>query len=69
MTIKELKNMFEGYEEYVEILSSNKLLVHDFNGFDEDWEENIIELPYIVEERLNMCKLMGVNIEYESADI
>lgn len=69
MTIKELKNMFEGYEEYVEILSSNKLLVHDFNGFDEDWEENIIELPYIVEERLNICKLMSINIEYESTDI
>ena len=35
MTIKELKNMFKGYEEYVEILNNNKLLVHDFNGFDE----------------------------------
>lgn len=69
MSIEELKAMFEGYEEYVEILEDNKIFVHDFNGFDEDWEEDIIELPYIVSERLSACELMGVKVDYESADI
>ena len=69
MKYEELKVMFKGYEDYVEINKDNTLQVHDFMGFDEDWDEIEIDLPAIVMERLSVCELMGIKILYDSADI
>lgn len=68
MTKRELEKMFEGYEEYVE-LSENYVLVLDFEGFDENWNEIMIDVPDVVCERANVCCLMGVEVHYASEDI
>lgn len=68
MTKQELEVMFEGYEEYVEI-KENELLVLDFEGFDEDWEEIMVDVPDVVFERASACELMGVEVHYTSEDI
>ena len=68
MTKQELENMFKGYEEYVKI-SDNYIYVVDFEGFDENWDEIMIEVPDVVCERANTCCLMGVEVHYASEDI
>lgn len=68
MTKQELEKMFEGYEEYVE-LSENHVLVLDFEGFDEEWNEIMIDVPDVVCERANVCCLLGVEVHYASEDI
>lgn len=68
MTKQELEKMFEGYEEYVEI-SDNYVNVLDFEGFDENWNEIMIDVPDVVCERANVCCLMGVEVHYASEDI
>ena len=68
MTKRELEKMFEGYEEYVE-LSENYVLVLDFEGFDDNWNEIMIDVPDVVCERANVCCLMGVEVHYASEDI
>lgn len=69
MSNKELTAMFKGYEEYITIKGNGGLYVKDFEGFDDDWNEIEIDLPYIVMERLSACELMGVKVEYASANI
>lgn len=69
MTKKELETMFAGYEEYVDVIRDDEIYVKDFAGFDEDWEENVIDLPAIVAERIALCGTMGVEVNYESAEI
>jgi len=69
MTKKELETMFKGYEEYVDVIRDNEIFVKDFAGFDEDWEEDLIDLPAIVAERIALCDAMGVEVNYESAEI
>lgn len=68
MTKQELEKMFEGYKEYVE-LSENYVLVLDFEGFDDNWNEIMIDVPDVVCERANVCCLMGVEVHYASEDI
>lgn len=69
MSKQELMKMFSNYEAYVTVIDDNKLYIEDFKGFDENWEEIIVDLPAIVMERLSVCELMGVKTEYASADI
>lgn len=69
MSKQDLMKMFGSYEAYVEVVDDNKLYIKDFEGFDENWEEIIVDLPAIVMERLSVCELMGVETEYASADI
>ena len=68
MTKQELENMFKGYEEYVKI-SDNYIYVVDFEGFDDNWNEIMIDVPDVVCERANVCCLMGVEVHYASEDI
>ena len=68
MTKRELEKMFKGYEEYVE-LSENYILVLDFEGFDDNWNEIMIDVPDVVCERANVCCLMGVEVHYASENI
>lgn len=68
MTKQELEIMFEGYEDYVEI-EENKLTVLDFEGFDEDWEEIMVDVPDVVYERAAACELMKVQVYFTSEDI
>ena len=68
MSEQELKVMFEGYEEFVEI-HDNVITVYDFEGFDENWEEIMVDVPDVVFERASACELMGVEVHYTSEDI
>lgn len=68
MTEKELRKMFEGYEEYV-LLDDDRVLVLDFEGFDKNWNEICVDVPDIVYERAAACELLGVSVHYASEDI
>lgn len=68
MTKQELEKMFEGYDEYVSI-AENYVMVLDFEGFDEEWNEIMADVPEVVIERADVCCLMGVEVHYASEDI
>jgi hypothetical protein len=68
MTKEELLNMFKGYEEFVTV-QDNEVYVYDFEGFDDEWEEIMVDVPDIVYERASACELMGVIVRFASEDI
>ena len=72
MTMEELLVMFEEYEELVyirEVHGEIWISVLDFEGFDENWNEIIIDIPMEVCERIAACELAGIHVDYASMDI
>lgn len=72
MTMEELLEMFEEYEELVyirEVRGEIWISVLDFEGFDENWNEIIIDIPMEVYERIAACELAGIHVDYASMDI
>ena len=72
MTMKELLEMFEGYEEFVdiwELLGELWITVLNFEGFDENWNEIDIDIPVEVYDRVAACELAGIHVDYASMNI
>ena len=50
-------------------IEDSSILVNDFEGFDDNWEEQLIEIPKELAEILEQLEALGVEIYYESEDI
>lgn len=55
--------------EMVILEKDNSIYVKDFEGFDENWEEIIVEIPDELWEILGQLKELGVKVRYASEDI
>ena len=73
MTIEMLTNFAE-YAEIVTIYAGTDreqswIQIHDFEGFDDDWEEIMIDLPEELDPVLDELIEQGWEIRYDSEDI
>jgi len=73
MTIEMLTN-FSDFAEIVTIFAGTDreqtwIQIHDFEGFDDDWDEIMIDLPEELEPVLDELAEQGWEIRYDSEDI
>jgi hypothetical protein len=73
MTIEMLAN-FADYAEITTIFAGTAreqswIQVHDFEGFDENWDEIMIDLPEEIFPVLDELAEQGWDIRYDSEDI
>jgi hypothetical protein len=73
MTIEMLTN-FADFAEITTIFAGTDreqswIQIHDFEGFDDDWNEIMIDLPEELDPVLDELKEQGWEIRYDSEDI
>lgn len=73
MTIEMLTNFAE-YAEIVTVFAGTAqeqswIQIHDFEGFDDDWDEIMIDLPEELDPVLDELIEQGWEIRYDSEDI
>ena len=73
MTIEMLNN-FADFAEITTVFAGTDreqswIQVHDFEGFDDDWDEIMIDLPEELEPVLDELAEQGWEIRYDSEDI
>lgn len=73
MTIEMLNN-FADFAEITTVFAGTDreqswIQVHDFEGFDDDWDEIMIDLPEELEPVLDELAEQGWAIRYDSEDI
>lgn len=64
-----LKELFAGCEQYVEVVSDEEIRVIDFLYFTEDWDEIYQEIPDEVMDLVAECYEKGIEVDYSSMDI